>query len=144
MNTQSSISTPWSFWVISIITLLWNVMGSVNFAMQMQTENLAAMPEPFHTIVANRPSWATAAFGLAVLAGALGCLLLLLKRRVSIYLFVATLVGTIVHLIPYLSPSNLPNQFGMGDATLVFVLPLLVALFLVWYANYAKRKTWTT
>jgi hypothetical protein len=143
MIKQSRIAAPWSFWVIGIVTLLWNALGSMNFMMQMKAENVAAMPEPFHTIVVNRPSWATAAFALAVVAGTIGCLLLLLRRRESIYLFIASLVGTAVHLIPYLSPSNLPAQFGIGNVTLVFIMPMLVAGFLVWYANYAQRKTWT-
>jgi hypothetical protein len=143
MNTKSGVSTHWSFWVIGIITLLWNLAGSINFMMQMKADSLASMPEPFHTIVANRPSWATAAFALAVLAGALGCLLLLFKRRVSIYLFIASLLGIIVHFTPYLSSSNLPAQFGIGDAVLVFLMPFLVAVFLVFYARYAQRKAWT-
>jgi hypothetical protein len=143
MNTKSRIPTHWSFWVIGVVTLLWNVMGSLNLVMQMKAENVASMPEPFHTIVVNRPSWATVAFALAVAAGTFGSLLLLLKRQESIYLFIASLAGTAVHLLPYLSPSNLPAQFGIGNATLVFIMPMLVAVFLVWYANYAQSKTWT-
>jgi hypothetical protein len=139
MNTKPH----WSFWLITALCLIWNLLGSMNFAMQMQAGNLATMPEPFHTIVANRPSWATAAFAIGVLAGALGCVLLLLKRRVAIYFFWLSLVGLTVHLIPYLTPANLPAEFGMGNAILVFVLPLLVALFLIWYARYVQQKNWT-
>jgi hypothetical protein len=143
-RTPMSIQKPTpSFWIIAILALLWNLAGSLNFMMQMRADSLASMPEPFHTIVANRPGWATAAFAFGVIAGAIGCVLLLLKRNTAIYLFIVSLAGLAVHLIPYVSPANLPDQFGIGNAILVFVLPLLVALFLVWYARYAQRQAWT-
>ncbi len=135
METQKP--THWSFWAIGGLGLLWNLMGSLNFMMQMKADALASMPEPFHTIVANRPGWATAAFGLGVIGGAIGCILLLLKRKEAIYVFMASLAGIAVHLLPYISGANLPVEFGFGDAVLVFVSPLVVAVFLLWYA----RKT---
>jgi hypothetical protein len=132
-----------SFWIITGLGLLWNLMGSLNFMMQMKADSLASMPEPLHTIAANRPSWATAAFAIGVIGGAIGCILLLLKRKQAIYLFMASLAGIIVHLVPYVSGSNLPAQFGVGDAVLVFVSPLVAAAFLLWYSRYAQHKNWT-
>ncbi len=134
MNTKP---THWSFWAIGGLGLLWNLMGSLNFMMQMRADSLASMPEPFHTIVANRPAWATAAFALGMIGGAIGCILLLLKRKESIYLFMASLAGIIVHFLPYISGANLPAGFGFADAILVFASPLVVAIFLLWYT----RKT---
>lgn len=131
--------THWSFWVIGGLGLLWNLLGSLNFIMQMKADSLASMPEPFHTIVANRPGWATVAFALGVFGGAIGCILLMLKRKEAIYLFMASLAGIIIHLLPYVSGTNLPAQFGLGDAVLVFVAPLVVALFLLWYAQKRLR-----
>jgi hypothetical protein len=126
-----------SFWITGALGLLWNLAGSLNFAMQMKADSLASMPEPFHTIVANRPSWATSAFGLGVIGGAIGCILLLLRRKEAIYVLMASLAGIIVHLLPYVSGANLPAEFGISDAFLVFIAPLVVAAFLLWYA----RKT---
>ncbi len=124
-----------SFWIIGGLGLIWNLAGSLNFMMQMKADNLASMPEPFHTIVANRPGWATAAFGLGVIGGAIGCILLLLKRKEAIYVFIASLAGLAVHLLPYISGANLPANFGIGNAVLVFVAPLLVAIILLWYSR---------
>ena len=124
-----------SFWIIGGLGLIWNLAGSLNFMMQMKADNLASMPEPFHTIVANRPGWATAAFGLGVIGGDIGCILLLLKRKEAIYVFMASLAGLAVHLLPYISGANLPANFGIGNAVLVFVAPLLVAIILLWYSR---------
>lgn len=124
-----------SFWIIGGLGLIWNLAGSLNFMMQMKADNLASMPEPFHTIIANRPGWATAAFGIGVIGGAIGCILLLLKRKEAIYVFMASLAGLAVHLLPYISGANLPANFGIGNAVLVFVAPLLVAIILLWYSR---------
>jgi hypothetical protein len=138
MITHPRTKTHWSFWLIGSVALLWNLAGSLNFPMQLQAGSLVSMHEPFHTIVANRPSWATAAFGLGVFGGTIGCVLLLLNQRAAIYVLAASFAGIILHLIPYLSPQNLPTELGLGDVVLVFVMPLLVAIFLVWYA-YMQR-----
>lgn len=127
--------TGMKFWLIGGLGLLWNLMGSLNFMMQMKADSLASMPEPFHTIVANRPGWATAAFGLGVIGGAIGCILLLLKRKEAVYVFTASLAGIAVHLLPYISGANLPTGFAIGDALLVFIAPLFVAVCLLWYAR---------
>ena len=127
--------TAISFWIVSILGLLWNLMGSMNFLMQMKADSLTSMPEPFHTIVANRPSWATAAFGLGVFGGVIGCILLLLKRREAIYVFMVSLAGIVMHLLPYISGANLPAEFSFSDALLVFVSPLVVAIFLLWFVR---------
>jgi hypothetical protein len=124
-----------NFWIISGLGLLWNLAGSLNFMMQLKADGLASMAEPFHTIVTNRPGWATAAFGLGVLGGAIGCILLLLKRKEAIYVFMASLAGIVLHLLPYLSGANLPTEFGIGNAVLVFISPLIIAAFLLWYAR---------
>ena len=132
---MNSKPTTWAFWVVGGLGLLWNLMGSINFMMQIQTNELATMPEPFHTIVANRPTWATVAFALGVFAGTLGCVLLLLKRQEAFYVLLASLAGIVVHLLPYISGANLPAGFGIGNTLLVFVAPLLVGIFLLWFAR---------
>jgi hypothetical protein len=140
MNTDMK-STHWGFWLIGGLGLVWNLLGSLNFMMQMKADSLLSMPEPFRTLVANRPDWATAAFALGVFGGAIGCVLLLLKQKAAIYVLFASLVGIAVHLMPYLSGVNLPSPFGFGNVMLVFVAPLAVAVFLVWYARYVRSTS---
>jgi len=74
------IKPHWSFWVICIVALIWNVMGSINFIMQTNPEMLANYPETAQSLIASRPLWATIAFAIAVFGGALAEILLLLKK----------------------------------------------------------------
>lgn len=66
------------FWIISTVALVWNLLGVAMFTMQltMSDETRAQLPELERTMYANIPSWYMVAFGIAVFAGALGCVAL--------------------------------------------------------------------
>lgn len=135
MNEKTAGGVHWSFWAIGAFALIWNLMGVMNFFMQMNAEMVAAMPEMYRTVIENRATWVTAAFGLAVFGGTLGCLLLLLKKSAATYLFIASLLGGIVQIIPTIGIGTIESTIGTG----VFVL---VAAFLIWYAKQADNKGW--
>ncbi|WP_341368086.1 hypothetical protein [Yoonia sp. BS5-3] len=69
----------WSYWSVAAMGLLWSVMGCLNF----KDDCVAQMPQSYHNLIAQRPFWATAAFAFAVFGGAVGCILLLLRRAVA-------------------------------------------------------------
>src|SRR6266446_3880020 len=99
MNDETVGGIRWRVWAIGAVTLIWNVMGGINFLVQMNAHALASFPESHRAIVEARPAWATGAFALSVFGGALGCLLLLLRKPAAYYLFIASLLGVIVQLI---------------------------------------------
>jgi len=131
----------WSFWTIGAVTLIWNVMGVINFMMQMNADMVATMPETHRAIIEVRPAWATGAFAIAVFGGALGCLLLLLRKTAAYYLFIASLLGVIVTMTPHLDMigSTVNDPF---EIVTMIVMPLMVAVFLIWYTKQAMYKGW--
>ncbi len=134
-QTEGAVGAHWSFWAIAGITLLYNLAGVGNYVMQMDADNVAAMPEAYRVIVERRPPWATGAFAVAVFGGALGCLLLLLKRSAAFYVFGVSLLGTVVTMIHTLGVA--PMEFVIGN-----LVQLIVTLFLIWYAKHAQHKHW--
>jgi hypothetical protein len=142
MNDKAIGSVHWSFWTIGAAALIWNVMGVINFFMQMNADALAAMAESQRAIIEGRPVWATGAFAIAVLGGALGCLLLLLRKSAATYLFIASLLGMIVHMIPYLGMTGSTVKFGSVEIAMFILMPLVVAAFLIWYSKQAESKGW--
>jgi len=133
MNDKTAGCVHWSFWVIGAVALVWNLMSVMNFIMQMNPETLANMPESYRAIVEARPAWATGAFAIAVFGGALGCLLLLLRKSAAYYVFIASLLGVIVQVTPTL---------GQVSATIGVGVSVLVAVFLIWYSKHTKSKGW--
>ena len=129
MNDKTVRGVHWSFWIIGAFALIWNVMGVMNLFVQMNAEALAAMPEAQRAIIEGRPAWATGAFALAVIGGALGSFLLLLRKSAAYYLFIASLLGMIVHMIPYLGLAGSTIDFGPIEIAMYILMPLVVAVF---------------
>jgi len=142
MNEETVSGVHWSFWAIGVITLVWNVMGAMNFVIQMNADMVAAMPETHRAIIESRPSWATAGFGVGVFGGALGCLLLLLRKSAANYLFLASLVGIIVTMIHTVRVANSAINFGLFDVSVMIIMPLVVAALLLAYSKHAQNRGW--
>lgn len=139
-NEQSARKLHWTFWFAGVVALIWNVMGCINFFMQMDPEMLAQMPESHREIAQTRPGWASIAFALSVFAGAIGGLLLLLKRRLAIYLFMASLVGAVITMIHAVGMSGALGFFAPFEIFLGFIMPVVLPLFFVWYASQATLR----
>ena len=138
MNNETVGGVHWSFWIICVVTLIFNVMGVINYFAQMNADSLASFPEVYRPIIEGRPAWATSAFAIAVFGGSLGCLLLLLRKSAAFYVLIASLLGVIVSMM---------HIFGVaGFSSFVIwmgvLMQLVVTAFLIWYSKLAERKGW--
>lgn len=131
----------WSFWLISGLMLLWNVAGSANFIVQMNPDMIASYREHEQTLISNRPLWATAGFAFAVFGGAIGCILLLLRKSIAMTFFISSLIGVVITIIHSLLSGV---QFGMTEIMGIIMLPLEVAVFAIWYTWFTRRKGWVS
>ena len=138
MNDKT-VRVHWSFWAIGAVALIWNVLGTLNFFAQMNPDMLAAYRESERAIIEGRPAWATAAFAIAVIGGALACVLLLLRKSAAFYLFIASLLGVIVTMIHTLGAGI---DFGLGEILGIILMPFMLAAFLIWYSKWAESKGW--
>ena len=112
-------------------------LGVINFFGQMNADALGTMSEVQRAIIEGRPAWAIGAFAIAVIGGALGCLLLLLRKAAAYYLFIASLLGVIVQMTPYIGMAG--SSF---ESYMYILMPLVVAAFLIWYSKQALNKGW--
>jgi hypothetical protein len=131
------------FWVIGIIALIWNLLGVSMYLMQayMTDEVLATLPTEEQALYAEIPVWATAAFATAVFAGALGSLLLVLKKKISRFLFLISFVGIIIQMYHSFFISHQLDVYGPGSA----VMPIMIIIFgafLIVYSRKSADKGW--
>ena len=139
MSDINESKVHWSFWLVGAIALIWNALGVVNYFAQMNPDVLAQYRETERLLVEGRPAWATAGFALAVFGGAIGALLLLLRKKVAIYLFIVSLVGTMIAVGHSLT---VDAEFSTGEIVGIVGMPLALAAFLIWYAKSSENKGW--
>ena len=137
MTTTSTNKPPIWFWILSIIALVWNGMG-VNAYLQQafKTESYQTMySQEQLEIAANMPAWVTAAFAIAVFAGALGAIGLLLRKSWAVKLWFLSLIAVIIQM-----GYTLIN--GYESSIVMTVMIILFALFFVWFSRMSRNKDW--
>ncbi len=140
MNNKTVNGIHWSFWVIGVVTLVFNLMGVINYFAQMDADSLASFPEQYRPIIESRPAWATAGFAIAVFGGSIGCLLLLLRKSAAFYVLIASLLGVIVTMMHIFGVAG----FSSFEIWIGVLMQLVVTAFLIWYSKLAERKGWTS
>ncbi len=142
MSNKSVNGIHWSFWLIIVLGLLWNVGGCINYVMQMNLEFVATLPETHRAIIEGRPAWATGGFAIGVFGGVLGCVLLLLKKSTAFYVFIISLLGIVVTMVHTVNVANSKINFSLVEIFVMIVLPMIVAALLIAYTKLSMRKSW--
>lgn len=137
--------TPLWFKVLSVLALLWNLMGVLAFASDasMSADDITKLSADQQAMYAARPVWALIATGVATIGGTIGCLGLLLGKRWAMFALVASLLGVVVQDVAF---SLLPGGvMSIGTASLILqAVVLLIAIALVMLARKAISKAWLT
>lgn len=134
--SESIIKPSNSYWVIVFIALVWNLIG-VFFYLQlayMTSEELGLLPNAQQLLLENTPAWVTAAFALSVFGGTLGCILLLMRKKIATFIFIISLISIIARMSFYFIIKNAAEVYAPEDM-LMSALVLLFAIFLVWYSK---------
>jgi len=145
MTELSNRQTPKWFMIVAAVLLVWNLLGVMAYIMQvtMAPEVLAALPEAERQLYESTPAWATAAFAIAVNCGALGCLLLVLRRNLAGLFLQLSLAGVLVQMFHSFFMSNSFEVFGPGGMVMP-VMVIVIAIYLVTLAVKAKANRWTS
>jgi hypothetical protein len=138
--SNSSKLIKW-FKGIAIIAILWNLMGLFSFFAHtfISEEAKALLPEAESALYNNIPLWKIIAFAVAIFGGLIGSILLFMKKKLAIPVFILSLIGIIVSFTYDFMVSNLLEVYG--NTSVIF--PLIIALigvFLVWYSKKLDAK----
>ncbi len=140
----STTKLPVWFWVIGIVGLLWNLLGISAYLGEayMPAEIMAELPKGDQDYYANRPAWVTAAYAIAVFAGALGCIALLLRKKWAVMLFMISLAAVLVQQVYNFFIQDYIELAGGRLAWPIIIV--IVAALLYWYSKGAREKAWLT
>ncbi len=128
-----------AYWIIAVVAFIWNILGvSAYLQQQYNTESFQSQYtlDQLELIYAT-PSWATAAFAIAVFGGLLGSLALLLRKKLATLLFAISLLGIIVQMIYNFFIINSMKVYGPS----VMIMPIMVIIFGVFLFIHSKKST---
>ena len=141
MTTQNKPAT-W-FWIIGALTLIWNIMGIMAYIAQvtMSPEALQALPENERALREAMPAWSTGAFAIAVWSGTLGCVLLLLRKKMATPVLIISFVGVLVQMCHSIFMTNSIEVYGPGGMVMP-VLVLIIGGYLIWFSRKSTANGW--
>ena len=144
MNENASTAVPIWFKIVSWLFLVWNLVGLGVFALAMTVfgdrEALAkaGLSEEQIELTLSTPTWVNIAFGVAVVFGTLGCVLLVMKSRLAVPALVVSLLGVLAQNTYMYLLSDTVKVMGVGASPMV----IAGAIILVPYALYCAKCEW--
>ena len=143
MQQAVSARTPAHLWIVGIISLLWNSIGAVDYAMS-RSRNTAyletMMPgasDAFLAYMDAMPIWVSAGWGLGVWGAFIGSVLLLLRSRWAVLSFGLSLAGAVISLGYQLISGPAP---GMPDSSMAAMMPYIIIGIAAALFYYAWRQ----
>ena len=123
---MSTSHPPRWFKAVVILALLWNLMGIVNFFMQINLtdEAMAAYSATEQELIKNTPFWSLIAFAIGVFGGTIGCIGLLLRKRWSLTPLLFSLFAVIAQMSYWVFFTKAVEVNG----STTYIMPLVVIL----------------
>jgi hypothetical protein len=144
MNASPATRVPAYFWVVSVLALLWSLIGVSSYLVQVYGGGpamQAEMTDAQRTLEASMPAWVTGAFAIAVFAGLLGSIGLLIRKKWARMLLVVSLVAAVIQFGWVFFMSEAVALLGSQAAILPIVV-LVVGAGLIWFADRSERNGW--
>ena len=138
MNNQK---TPTSFWVISVVGLIWNLLGVMNYLSQayISDETLAAMTQAQQEVMNSTPAWATAAFAISVFGGTIGCIGLLMRKTWAKHALLVSFIAILAQMLYSIIMAKAYQAFG-PSALVISILVIIIGGFLYYYARKCEEN----
>ena len=142
MNGDSQAARPpLSFWVVSVLGLLWNGFGGYDYLMT-RTRNVeylqaAGDPQAILAWIDSFPLWAQACWGLGVWGSVAGSVLMLLRSRHAASAFMISFVAAVLSFGYQFLASGKPAALDTAASKVIPVVILAVIAFL-W--QFSKRE----
>jgi hypothetical protein len=140
---EENSKPPKSFYWTAGVALAWNLLGMSAYVAQvtMTPDAMNALPEAERMLYENVPSWATSAFAIAVTAGTLGCLLLLMRKVLAMPVFIASLLGVLAQNFNFFVLMDAMAVLG-AVAAIFSAAVTIIGAYLIWFTDNSKKNGW--
>lgn len=137
MSENLNGKPPTSYYIIAGAFLVWNLIGLMFYYMQvtMTPEVMAANFTPDQVaFMHNEPTWATAAYAIAVNAGVIAALLLLFRKSLARPFFILSFVAVLLQDLNAFVLTNAIEVWGTSGLYLP-ALVIVICVTEIWYSS---------
>ena len=143
-TTPGDKTHPKWYFPVSVLALVWNLMGLMAFGMYLSIDQsamdaanwTAAQQELFKTT----PVWVNAAFGIAVVFGVCGSIALIMRRKPAVPLLAVSLLAVLAQCTWMYFLSDAIKLMGVGLSPFTISISIALAAF----AIHCQKKHWLT
>jgi hypothetical protein len=128
------------FWAGAIASLLFMLLGCLVYGMHVYTDP-AALPLDQRVMFEAEPAWVTMMLGVASIVGAVGAVLLLLRRRAAVPLLLISLIGAGVWFVGLMTATTLRDLLSTTEIA-VLAVTFALAWTIYWFARHSRQRGW--
>lgn len=142
MSTATKPNT--AFWIIAVFALLWNLIGIYFWVFEyflMTDELKAALTADQRNLMERMPEWGMYVYGLAVITGLLGSILLLVRKKAATVIFGLSLLAILVMQGYWIFALDVVGVMG-PQALIMPLIVIAIAIFEYFYSKGAARNGW--
>jgi hypothetical protein len=138
---EAPVKTPWHTWLIGIVAVLFNAIGVFDFVMTLaqgaQYQTSAGMTPDQIAHYQAMPGWMTVVWAVGVFTAFLASILLLLRKKLALPVFVLSLAAFLVSLLYTYVLTNGGAVMGQQMA----ITSAVIAGLLVFFSGYSRFMT---
>jgi len=139
-GAETAQSAPAWYWLVAVAALLFEGAGAVLFVNSL-TIDPATLPLDQRVVYNSTPQWMTIAWAIAIGAGLLGAISLLLRRRFAEPLLLVSLLAVAAQFAGLFLIKQL-REITPEDHLIVPIVILLFAYAFWQTSKLARRKGW--
>jgi hypothetical protein len=132
--------TPVHFWIVSVLSLLWNSFGAFDYSMShLRGEayyRQMGMSDAQIALMATYPSWMHAVWAVGVWGSFVGSVLLLLRSRWAVHAFAVSFLGAAGNLVYTASTPEVAQAMGLAMPLVI----VAICLLLIGYARAMAKR----
>lgn len=143
MSAAKEGKTPWHLWAVGVVGILWNGFGAFDYTMTntqgdkwLEANKMTAEQIAYYHAM---PAWMTGVWAIGVWGGVLGAILLLMRRKLAVPVFIASLVAFSASVVYSVLVNPAPHGGG-PDMMVMHAVIFAGCVFFVWYSMRATKQ----
>jgi hypothetical protein len=146
---KSALSSPQTrptkiYWVISIIGLLWMLVGVAAWTADLMTNDaaIAQMSAAQQQLYKSRPQWMFVVYAIAIFTGLVGTIGMLARKTWGVTALAISLIAIIVQFGYTFIGLHAISIVGADVALPLPIAVFVIGAFLLWYSIRATKLGW--